>query len=149
MMPEKKKEDSLLFVNYHTCLPLIFSPAEERFILQMVSIELHKQKGLFVPRGRAAHMKQMQLTEYAFDKCISKLIKLRLLSKRNNKKCNRVYYYFDLQVYDQLLKILSLDIRRETLSEFCRINFIEKCRPIDSITKEELGNLCDDAEITP
>lgn len=141
MTSKKTKDKSLLFVNYHTCLPLIFSPAEERFILHMINIELQKQKGLFVPRGRAAHMQQMQLTEYAFDKCISKLIKIGLLTKRNNKKCNRVYYYFDLHLYDRLIEILSLDVNRERLTEFCRIIFLEKRRPIDSITDEEIMNL--------
>lgn len=136
-----QEEQDLECIKYHTALPFIFSPAEQVFVLQMVSIELKKEKGIFVPRGRTEHMKQMQLTEYAFDKCITKMIKLGLLNKRNNKKMNRVYYYFNLENYNRLLKILSSTVNKDKLREFCRKNFIERTRNIDSITIHEIRKL--------
>jgi len=133
------------YVSYHIRLPLVFTPAEERFVLHMVRFEKMKEMGLFIPGGRAEYMKAMQLTPYAFDRCIAKTIRLGLLTKKNNRKLNRVYYYFDLEKYKKLLAILSLTTDIEKLQKFCKTHFVEQCRSIESITKKELELLCDQA----
>ncbi len=137
-----KDSNAMLYtVDYHILLPLIFTPAEQIFIMHMINIEKRKEKGLFVPMGRSAHMKQMQLTQYAFDKCIYKMTQLGLLAKRNNKKKNRVYYCFDIYKYAQLIKIISGTENLDKLKEFCHKNFIIRIRSIDSISDQEIKNL--------
>lgn len=132
---------SLPFVKYHTGLSYLFSPAETRFILHMVDIEYKKSSGFFTNWSRYEYMKIMGLNEYTFDKCIQKLSDMHLLKKENKNKPNRVYYSFNMQLYERLIYILSSTCNIDKLRQFCKINFIEKSRHIDSISEQEVENL--------
>jgi len=140
-MEKKDKKKPIPFVKYYTGLSYMFSPAETRFILHMVDIEYKKQCGYYTNWTRTEYMKIMGLKEYAFDKCIDKLIQLELLSKTNNARGNKVYYSFDMEVYERLVNILNATCNIDKLTEFCKKNFIDTVRPINSITGEEIEEL--------
>lgn len=140
-MARANKNNTLPFVKYYTGLSYLFSPAETRFILHMVDIEYKKGCGYIMTLNRADYMKIMGLNEYSFDKCIGRLIQLDLLSKTNNAKGNRVYYSFNMELYEKLVRILSSSCNVDKLIAFCKRNFIEGARSIESITEEEIQNL--------
>jgi hypothetical protein len=140
-MEKKDKKKPLPFVKYYTGLSCMFSPAETRFILHMVDIGYKKQCGYYTDWTRAEYMKIMGLREYTFDKCIDRLISLGLLSRTNNAKGNKVYYSFDMELYEILINILNSTCNIDKLMEFCKKNFIDSTRPIKSIAKEEIEEL--------
>ncbi|MBF0648685.1 hypothetical protein IR083_07620 [Dysgonomonas sp. GY75] len=138
---KEDKKRTLPFVKYYTGLSYMFSPAETRFILHMVDIEYKKQRGRYTDWNRAGYMKIMGLTEYAFDKCAGRLIRLGLLSKTNNAKGNKVRYSFDMELYGILVHMLNATCDIGRLGDFCKKNFIDRTRPIRSITGEEIEEL--------
>lgn len=140
-MARTSKNNTFPFVKYYTGLSYMFSPAETRFILHMADIEYKKGCGYIMNLTRSDYMKIMGLNEYSFDKCIGRLVELELLSKTNNEKGNRVYYSFNMKLYEKLVGILSSSGNVDKLIAFCKKNFIEGARSIDSITEEEIQNL--------
>lgn len=137
-MNNKQKSETLPFVKYHTGLSYLFSPAETRFILHMIDIEYKKSNGYNVSWSRAQYMKIMGLNEYTFDKCIKRMIKIGLLNKRNNDMGNKVYYTFDMQIYERLVNILASTYNVDKLILFCVSNFKNQSRTIQSITDDEI-----------
>lgn len=136
-----KKSESLPFVKYHTGLSYLFNPAESRFVLHMVDIEYKKSSGYNVNWSRAQYMKIMGLNEYTFDKCMKRMITLGLLSKKNNELGNKVYYLFDMQVYEKLIRILTSTYNADKLIRFCGLYFKSNSRTIQSITDDEILSL--------
>ena len=136
-----KKSESLPFVKYHTGLSYLFSPAETRFILHMVDIEYKKSTGFNTNWIKRQFMKIMQLNEYTFDNCIKKMIAIGLLGKRHNELGNKVYYSFDMQVYEKLVKILTSTYNVDKLINFCESYLKNNSRTIQSITKDEMMSL--------
>lgn len=136
-----KKPESLPFVKYHTGLSYLFNPAETRFILHMIDIEYKKSNGYNTNWSRRQFMKIMQLNEYTFDNCIKRMIAIGLLSKRNNGLGNKVYYLFDMQVYEKLVRILTSTYNVDKLIDFCGLYFKSNSRTIQSITDDEILSL--------
>lgn len=141
MNNKNKKLETLPFVKFYTGLSYFFNPAETRFILHMVDIEFKKKSGFNTDWSRAEYMKIMGLNEYTFDKCIKRMLALGLLSKRNNDLGNKVYYSFDMQVYEKLVTIITSTNYVDALIDFCASNFADKPRTIESISDGELEAL--------
>ncbi|MDR1718028.1 MAG: hypothetical protein LBS20_19500 [Prevotella sp.] len=139
MESNKKKESP--YVKYPVCLSYLFNPGESRFIIHMIEIEFLKDQGYNTNWTRAEYMKRMGLNEYSFERCIKRLVKMGLLSKTNNKLKNKVYYSFNMQLYDRLVEILSVTCNIDKLIEFCETKFIRDARPIESITEKETDDL--------
>ncbi|MBF0577402.1 hypothetical protein [Dysgonomonas sp. GY617] len=137
-MNNRQKSETLPFVKYHTGLSYLFNPAETRFILHMIDIEYKKSNGYNVNWSRAQYMKIMGLNEYTFDKCIKRMIEIGLLSKRNNDLGNKVYYSFDMKVYDKLVKILTSTYNVNKLIHFCDSVFKNQQRMVQSVTNDEI-----------
>lgn len=140
-MGRSNKDGKYPFVKYYTGLSYLFSPAETRFILHMADLEYKKGCGYIMNLARADYMKIMGLNEYSFDKCAGRLVQLGLLSKTYNAKGNRVYYSMDMEVYGKLVKIACASPDIDKTIGFCRKNFLERSRTIESITEEEIHDL--------
>lgn len=140
-MVEGKGNEKMPFVKYFTGLTYMFSPAERSFLLHMVDIDYKKNSGAYTDWGRTDYMKIMGLNKYNFDKCVKRFIELNLLEKTNNSCRNRVYYSFNIELYNRLVYILSSTCNVNKLIAFCNMNFREKKRSIESITDEEISEL--------
>lgn len=128
-------------VKYPLALSYLFSPGEARFILHMVYIEMLKRYGYKMKLSKACFQRQMNLNEYTFNRTVKKLEEMGLISISYNKKGTRVYYTFDLDLYEKLVTILSVTDNVDKLIKFCDSKFVKGKRTIDSITPWEIAYL--------
>ena len=136
-----KKEKLSPFGKYPYCLTYLFSPGESRFILHMLEVDFLKKQGYNTDWTRAEYMKRMGLNLYTFENCVRRLEKMNLLTRRHNNLRNRVYYSFNMELYDTLVNILSSTCNIDKLIEFCETKFKKGNRSIESITEEEIAEL--------
>lgn len=135
------RKNKVYFVKYPLCLSCLFSPTQTRFIAHMIEAEFLKSCGYNTDYSRKEWMRKMGLTEYSFDNAVKTLMEMGILSKRNNVLGNRVYYSFDMDVYDQLIAILSATENIEKITHFCDTKFKQEKRTVESITAEEISEL--------
>jgi|GEM_PF-736174 len=147
-MLQKDQYEKFPFVKYYPGLSYMFSLAETRFIIHMLDIEFKKKNGYNTNWTRAKYMKLMGMNEYNFDKSVKRLVELNLLEKTNNSSGNRVYFSFNMDLFFQLVKILSATCNVNKLIAFCDKNFKENNRRIDSITDDEIKDLASNKDIT-
>lgn len=140
-MSNPSKKNQVFFVKYPLCLSYLFSPTETRFIAHMIDAEFLKSYGYDTAWSRREWMRRMGLTEYSFDGAVKSLMKIGLLIKRNNDFGNRVYYTFNMELYDKLVSILSVTNNVDRLISFCEMKFRQEKRTIESITPEEISEL--------
>lgn len=129
-----------LYVEYPLALSYLFTPSEARFILHMINFEYLKKHGFLTNWSNAEYIKRIGISKNAFNNCVKKLIKMKLLKKWNNKLGNRVYYSFDLEVYTKLIYILSCTNNVDELIKFCNISF-KQGRLVEDITEKEIIEL--------
>lgn len=137
----EEKEKTLRFVKHHNCLLRLFNSDETIFILSMVEIQYLEDNKYFAPRGRNEVMKFMGMKKHVFDKCVKRMVELELLEKTNNQRGNKVYYFFNLALYDRLLEVLSATNDIDAVLDFCNEKFKKERRSIASITDEEIKKL--------
>jgi hypothetical protein len=138
---KKKLKRSIPFVKYYLELSYLFSPEECRFIMHMTDIEFLKKSGYQTGWSKKEYIKRMGLSEYSFDKSVERLQKMGLLSRTHNSLGNKVFYSFDMDLYNRLVEILSMTCDIDKLIAFCNINFVEQSRSIESITEQEINDL--------
>ncbi len=137
----EKREKLAPFAKYPYSLSYLFTPGESRFILHMIEADFLKKQGYDTDWTRAEYMKRMGLNLYTFEHCVRKLEGMNLLTRRHNALGNRVYYLFNMDLYDRLVEILSATCNVDKLIEFCDTKFKHENRSIESITEEEIVEL--------
>lgn len=128
------------FVKYYIGLSYLFSPSEARFIMHMINFEYLKQHGYSTNWSKKDYILRMGLSKNAFNTCVKKFVEMKLLKKWNNDLGNKVFYSFDLQLYEKLIDILSSTNNVPELISFCQSTF-KQGRLIEDITEEEVLNL--------
>jgi hypothetical protein len=102
---ENRKNEKAPFVKYHARLSLLFSPCEMIFIMQMANYEYLKSKGYRIRLSKPEYARRMGMKEYTFDKCVNRFLSLKLLSRKYNETGNQVFYSFNTDLYDKLIRI--------------------------------------------
>lgn len=138
--PHRRRRE--VFVKYHLGLSYLLSPAESRFLMHMVDFDHMKRCGYKTDFTRAQYMKRMGLREYTFDTAAKSLVELGLIDRSADSSRNRVFYDLNTETYERLITIISSIQNYEKLSTFLSFNIKKLGRSIDSITDEELDNLC-------
>lgn len=126
------------FVKYHLALTYLLSPSESRFILHMLEVSYMNSVGYDIYWSKAYYMKRMQLNEYTFNKCVSRLEVMGLIIKTKNSQNDKVHFSLNTETYHKLLSILTLNKSIDKLIEFRDAVFGKNNRSIDSITEEEI-----------
>lgn len=126
------------FIKCYNKLSYIFNPYETRFIQHMIEIEFIKSCGYDTNWSKATYLKRMGLKENTFDNCVKRFTGMKLLDKKLNPQGNQVYFSWNMNLYFQLVKILSVTNDVDRLIDFCKINFIERGRMIDEISEDEV-----------
>lgn len=138
---DEKKVKSFPYAKYPYALSYVFNPGEARFVLHMIEADFLKKQGYDTGWTRTEYMKRMGLNLYTFERCVRKLEKMNLLTRRYNTLGNRVYYSFNMDLYDRLVEILSATCHVDRLIDFCETKFKMENRSIESITEEEIEEL--------
>lgn len=141
-MDSKKKDLKRFspFVKYYIGLSYLFNPSEARFILHMINFEYLKQRGYSTNWSKNDYIMRMGLSKNAFNTCVKKFVEMKLLKRWNNELGNKVFYSFDLQLYEKLIDILSCTNNVPQLITFCQSTF-KQGRLIEDITEEEVLSL--------
>jgi predicted transcriptional regulator len=142
-MNRENQKTALSFVKYYTGLPCLFNPAECLFIMYMVYVEYLKSVNYRIRWSKAEYIKRMGLKESTFNRCVNRLSEMKLLTRTYNDRGNRVYYSFDMELYNRLVEILSITSNIDKLIAFCDVNFKKQSRSIESITEDEINELMD------
>jgi hypothetical protein len=140
-MDKKKKNETAPYVKYPLALSYLFNPVESRFILHMIEAEFLKKQGYDTGWTRAGYAKRMGLKECAFERCVKRMVDMELLAVRHNKLGNRVFFSFNMALYEKLVSILSATCHVDSLIDFCDTKFKKEARSIESITEQEIETL--------
>jgi hypothetical protein len=139
----KKRGKGVAFVKYYPQFSALFNPAETCFILHMVHYEFIKSVGFQIHWTRGEYAERMGLKECAFKRCAKRLSAMNLLKISHNPEGNRVFYEFNMSLYNRLVEILSATTDMDKLVIFCDTHFKKTYRRIESISDDEIKLLKD------
>lgn len=134
-----EKNPQFAFVKCNLNLSCMFDANEIIFIMHMVDIAYLRSKGYNTVWSKKHLMLRMNIRLRVFDRCIKRMIELKLLER---KLQDGMYdYIWDMELYNRLLQIVSgtNDINR--LKSFCEKVFIDQKRTIQSVSDEEIKRL--------
>ena len=138
---ENNMNESVPFIKYHAGLSFFFNPAEMVFALQMANYEYLKQVGYRINFSKSEYARRMGMKEYTFEKCARRFMELGMLAKSYNALGNRVFYSFDMELYNKLIRITAQATDKNKLAAFFK-RLKKESRRVESITDEEILGLC-------
>ena len=134
-----KEQKSYAFCKLYKGLMMAFDLPESAFMVYMADLDALRNLGHKTVRPLNAHLNHLGFGRRTFDRCVNKCIRMGLLERVS---IDGMYdYFWDMQVYDRLVRIVSSTNSYVALRSFCKKVFDEEGRSVVSVTDDEICRL--------
>lgn len=136
-----KEQKNYPFYKFYKGLMLAFDLPESAFMVYMADLDALRNLGHKTVRPLNAHLNHLGFGRRTFERCVNKSIRMGLLER---VPIDGMYdYFWDMQVYDRLVRIVSSTNSYVALRSFCRKVFDDEDRSVLSVTDDEICKLRD------
>lgn len=127
------------FYKFYKGLMMAFDLPESAFMVYMADLDALRNLGHKTTRSLDAHLNHLGIGRRTFNRCVCKTIRMGLLER---VPVDGMYdYFWDMQAYDRLVRIVSSTNSYVALRSFCKRVFDDDKRSVLSITEDEIYKL--------
>ena len=137
-----KEQKNPTFYKFYKGLMMAFDLSEAAFMVYMADLDALREMGHNTIRPLKSHLGYLGIRRHTFEKCVEKTERMGLLKRI---PIDGMYdYFWDMEAYNRLVKIVSNQWSYVKLRKFSDWAFNKNKRNVMSITDEDIAKFLDD-----
>ena len=130
------------FYKFYKGLMMAFDLPESAFMVYMADLDALREMGHNTIRPLKSHLGYLGIRRYTFEKCVEKTERMGLLKRI---PIDGMYdYFWDMEAYNKLIKIVSNQWSHVKLRKFSDWAFNKNNRSVMSIGDEDIAKFHED-----
>ena len=137
-----KEQKNPTFYKFYKGLMMAFDLSEAAFMVYMADLDALREMGHNTIRPLKSHLGYLGIRRYTFEKCVEKTERMGLLKRI---PIDGMYdYFWDMEAYNKLIKIVSNQWSHVQLRKFSDWAFNKNNRSVMSIGDEDIAKFHED-----
>ena len=137
-----KERKNPTFYKFYKGLMMAFDLSEAAFMVYMADLDALREMGHNTIRPLKSHLGYLGIRRYTFEKCVEKTERMGLLKRI---PIDGMYdYFWDMEAYNKLIKIVSNQWSHVKLRKFSDWAFNKNNRSVMSIGDEDIAKFHED-----
>lgn len=137
-----KEQKNPTFYKFYKGLMMAFDLSEAAFMVYMADLDALREMGHNTIRPLKSHLGYLGIRRYTFEKCVEKTERMGLLKRI---PIDGMYdYFWDMEAYNKLIKIVSNQWSYVKLRKFSDWAFNKNNRSVMSIGDEDIAKFHED-----